>query len=97
MYSSDCILYFYNKHNIELCNNFSNVWYFVFQYYLEKNLDARAKELKREAEVEEKAPKVKANSKMSKAEKEARKKQKMQAFQQAKQKSKASKNSKRWN
>ncbi|KAF7840033.1 ABC transporter F family member 5 [Senna tora] len=58
------------------------------QYYLEKNLDARARELEREAELDDKAPKVKAKSKMSKAEKEARKKQKMQAFQAAKQKSK---------
>ncbi|KAJ8765654.1 hypothetical protein K2173_014776 [Erythroxylum novogranatense] len=68
-----------------------------YNYYLEKNLDAREKELEREAELEEKAPKVKAKSKMSKAEKEARKKQKMQAFQAAKQKSKGLKNSKRWN
>lgn len=36
------------------------------QYYLEKNLDAREKDLEREAELEEKAPKVKAKSKMSK-------------------------------
>lgn len=36
------------------------------QYYLEKNLDARARELEREAELDEKAPKVKAKSKMSK-------------------------------
>lgn len=36
------------------------------QYYLEKNLDARASELEREAELEDKAPKVKAKSKMSK-------------------------------
>ena len=36
------------------------------QYYLEKNLDAREKELEREAELEDKAPKVKAKSKMSK-------------------------------
>ncbi|KAK7273264.1 hypothetical protein RIF29_14313 [Crotalaria pallida] len=42
------------------------------QYYLEKNLDARERELEREAELDEKAPKVKAKSKMSKAEKEAR-------------------------
>uniref|UniRef100_A0A1J3FGN0 ABC transporter F family member 5 n=1 Tax=Noccaea caerulescens TaxID=107243 RepID=A0A1J3FGN0_NOCCA len=68
-----------------------------YNYYLEKNLEARVKAVEREAELEEKAPKLKAKSKMSKAEKEARKKQKMQAFQQAKQKSKASKNSKRWN
>lgn len=68
-----------------------------YNYYLEKNLDARERELEREAELDEKAPKVKAKSKMSKAEKEARKKQKMQAFQVAKQKSKGAKNSKRWN
>ncbi|KAG6773619.1 hypothetical protein POTOM_020910 [Populus tomentosa] len=68
-----------------------------YNYYLEKNLDARVRELEREAELEDKAPKVKAKSKMSKAEKEARKKQKMQAFQAAKQKSKGLKNSKRWN
>ncbi|XP_022740757.1 ABC transporter F family member 5-like [Durio zibethinus] len=67
-----------------------------YNYYLEKNLEARAKELEREADLEEKAPKVKAKSKMSKAEKEARKKQKMKAFQAAKQKSKGLKNSKRW-
>lgn len=47
-------------------------WLFVtmqfndVQYYLEKNLDARERELEREAEIEEKAPKVKAKSKMSK-------------------------------
>ncbi|KAE9587319.1 putative adenosinetriphosphatase [Lupinus albus] len=68
-----------------------------YNYYLEKNLDARERELEREAEIDDKAPKVKAKSKMSKAEKEARKKQKMQAFQAAKQKSKGAKNSKRWN
>ncbi|KAL5714734.1 ABC transporter F member 5 [Ranunculus cassubicifolius] len=68
-----------------------------YNYYLEKNLDARMKDLEREAELEEKAPKVKAKSKMSKAEKEAQKKQKRMAFQQAKQKSKGLKNSKRWN
>ncbi|KAJ4848358.1 ABC transporter F member 5 [Turnera subulata] len=67
-----------------------------YNYYLEKNLDARAKELEREAELQEKAPKIKAKSKMSKAEKEARKKQKQQAFQASKQKSKGAKNSKRW-
>ncbi|KAH1113815.1 hypothetical protein J1N35_007193 [Gossypium stocksii] len=67
-----------------------------YNYYLEKNLEARVKELEREADLEEKAPKLKAKSKMSKAEKEARKKQKMQAFQAAKQKSKGLKNSKRW-
>ncbi|CAI0554760.1 unnamed protein product [Linum tenue] len=68
-----------------------------YNYYLEKNLEAREKELEREAMLEDKAPKVKAKSKMSKAEKEARKKQKVQAFHAAKQKSKGSKNSKRWN
>ncbi|XP_010243332.1 PREDICTED: ABC transporter F family member 5-like [Nelumbo nucifera] len=68
-----------------------------YNYYLEKNLDARQKELEREAELEEKAPKVKAKSKMSKAEKEARKKQRRLAFQQAKAKSKGLKNAKRWN
>ncbi|KAK7410847.1 hypothetical protein VNO78_01995 [Psophocarpus tetragonolobus] len=68
-----------------------------YNYYLEKNLDARERELEREAELDSKAPKVKAKSKMSKAEKEARKKQKMQAFQAAKQKSKGVKNAKRWN
>lgn len=67
-----------------------------YNYYLEKNLDARRRELDREAELEEKAPKVKAKSKMSKEEKEARKKQKMMAFQQAKAKSKGLKNAKRW-
>ncbi|KAK7251530.1 hypothetical protein RIF29_34817 [Crotalaria pallida] len=45
---------------------------FLLHYYLEKNLDARERELEREAELDEKAPKVKAKSKMSKAEKEAR-------------------------
>ncbi|CAN7036123.1 unnamed protein product [Brassica oleracea var. botrytis] len=68
-----------------------------YNYYLEKNMEARAKELEREAELEEKAPKVKAKSKMSKAEREARKKQKMRAFQASKKKSKSSKNAKRWN
>lgn len=38
----------------------------ITQYYLEKNLDARERELEREAELEDKAPKVKAKSKMSK-------------------------------
>ncbi|KAF3772239.1 ABC transporter F family member 5 [Nymphaea thermarum] len=37
-----------------------------YNYYLEKNLEARQRELEREAELEEKAPKVKAKSKMSK-------------------------------
>lgn len=36
------------------------------QYYLEKNLEARERELEREAELEEKSPKIKAKSKMSK-------------------------------
>ncbi|NP_001105535.1 ABC transporter F family member 5 [Zea mays] len=68
-----------------------------YNYYLERNLEARERELAREEELEERAPKVKAKSKMSKAEKAVRKKQKMQAFQQSKQKSKSLKNSKRWN
>ncbi|GMH24522.1 hypothetical protein Nepgr_026365 [Nepenthes gracilis] len=67
-----------------------------YNYYLEKNLDARQRELEREEELDEKSPKLKAKSKMSKAEKEARKKQKMAAFQQAKAKSKGLKNAKRW-
>ncbi|XP_064985363.1 ABC transporter F family member 5-like [Musa acuminata AAA Group] len=67
-----------------------------YNYYLEKNLEARDRELEREAELEEKAPKVKAKSKMSKEMKAARKKQKMVAFQQAKAKSKGLKNAKRW-
>uniref|UniRef100_A0ACD5WWJ0 Uncharacterized protein n=1 Tax=Avena sativa TaxID=4498 RepID=A0ACD5WWJ0_AVESA len=68
-----------------------------YNYYLERNLEARERELARAEELEEKAPKVKAKSKMSKAEKIARKKQKVQAFQQSKQKSKSMKNAKRWN
>ncbi|TYJ10537.1 hypothetical protein E1A91_A11G214300v1 [Gossypium mustelinum] len=68
-----------------------------YNYFLEKNLEAREKELEREAELDEKAPKVKTKSKMSKAEKEAQKKQKRQAFQAAKQKSKGQKNARRWN
>ncbi|XP_010422924.1 PREDICTED: ABC transporter F family member 2-like isoform X2 [Camelina sativa] len=68
-----------------------------YNYYLEKNVEARARELERESELEEKAPKVKAKSKMSKAEREARKKQKMKAFQASIKKSKSSKNAKRWN
>ncbi|ESQ40931.1 hypothetical protein EUTSA_v10012861mg [Eutrema salsugineum] len=68
-----------------------------YNYYLEKNVEARERELQREAELEEKAPKAKAKSKMSKAEREARKKQKMRAFQASKKKSKSSKNAKRWN
>lgn len=36
------------------------------QYYLEKNVDARERELERQAELEDKAPKLKAKSKMSK-------------------------------
>ncbi|XP_058179478.1 ABC transporter F family member 5 [Rhododendron vialii] len=68
-----------------------------YNYYLEKNIEARQKALEREADLEEKSPKAKAKSKMSKAEREVRKKQKSQAFQNAKAKSKGSKNSKRWN
>ncbi|THU53155.1 hypothetical protein C4D60_Mb10t11420 [Musa balbisiana] len=67
-----------------------------YNYYLEKNLEARDRELEREAELEERAPKVKAKSKMSKEMRAARKKQKMLAFQQAKAKSKGLKNAKRW-
>ncbi|PKA49098.1 ABC transporter F family member 5 [Apostasia shenzhenica] len=67
-----------------------------YSYYLEKNLEARERELVREAEIEAKAPKVKAKSKMSKDEKEVRRKQKQMAFQQAKAKSKGLKNAKRW-
>ncbi|GER48991.1 ABC transporter F family member [Striga asiatica] len=67
-----------------------------YDYYLEKNIEAREGELEREAELEDKSPKAKAKSKMSKAEREVRKKQKMQAFQAAKQKSKGLKNAKRW-
>ncbi|RWV97166.1 hypothetical protein GW17_00040064 [Ensete ventricosum] len=37
-----------------------------YNYYLENNLEARERELEREAELEEKAPKIKAKSKMSK-------------------------------
>ncbi|URD93163.1 ABC transporter F family member [Musa troglodytarum] len=59
-----------------------------YNYYLEKNLEAREKEQEREAELEEKAPKPKAKSKM--------KKQKMLAFQQAKAKSKGLKKAKCW-
>ncbi|KAG5534157.1 hypothetical protein RHGRI_022335 [Rhododendron griersonianum] len=36
------------------------------QYYLEKNIEARQKALEREADLEEKSPKEKAKSKMSK-------------------------------
>ncbi|CAH9111964.1 unnamed protein product [Cuscuta epithymum] len=68
-----------------------------YEYYLEKNLEAREKQLEREAELDEKSPKAKSKTKMSKAEKEARKKQKQLAFQAANQKSKRVKNSKRWN
>eukprot|EP00252_Welwitschia_mirabilis_P009239 TRINITY_DN2163_c0_g2_i1.p1 TRINITY_DN2163_c0_g2~~TRINITY_DN2163_c0_g2_i1.p1 ORF type:complete len:715 (-),score=157.09 TRINITY_DN2163_c0_g2_i1:210-2354(-) len=68
-----------------------------YNYYLEKNLEARQRELEREKELEEKAPKEKSKSKMSKAEKQLLKKQKALAFQQGKLKSKASKNAGRWN
>ncbi|GMI99395.1 ATP-binding cassette F5 [Hibiscus trionum] len=67
-----------------------------YNYFLEKNIKAREKELKRDAELGERGPKVKAKSKMSKAEKEARKKQKMQALQAKKLKSQGQKNAKRW-
>ncbi|XP_078172091.1 ABC transporter F family member 5-like [Carex rostrata] len=67
-----------------------------YNYYLEKNLEARQRDLDREAELEDKGPKVRAKSKMSKAEKEARKKQKQQAFQKSQQKSKTAKNKGRW-
>ncbi|KAF7136067.1 hypothetical protein RHSIM_Rhsim08G0006300 [Rhododendron simsii] len=39
-----------------------------YNYYLEKNIEARQKALEREADLEEKSPKAKAKSKMSKAE-----------------------------
>lgn len=67
-----------------------------YNYYLEKNLEARRKELERESELEAAAPTVKAKSKMSKAEKELQKKQKAQAFTQGKAKGKVAKNAKRW-
>ncbi|KAI5405176.1 variant 3, ABC transporter F member 5 [Lathyrus oleraceus] len=100
MKNNDCLLYdckrTYRRFNdlTAASNKFESE---NLQYYLEKNVDARERELERQAELEDKAPKLKAKSKMSKAEKEARKKQKMQAFQAAKQKSKGAKNSKRWN
>ncbi|KAJ6740722.1 ABC TRANSPORTER F FAMILY MEMBER 5 [Salix purpurea] len=60
-----------------------------YNYYLEKNLDARRRILNVRQSLRTKAPKVKAKSKMSKAEKEAQKEnKKMKAFQAAKQKSK---------
>lgn len=68
-----------------------------YNYYLEQNLEARRKELEREAEIDAKAPVVKAKSKMTKAEKELQKKQKAQNFQQSKAKGKITKNAKRWN
>ncbi|GJP60852.1 hypothetical protein CLOP_g16724 [Closterium sp. NIES-67] len=67
-----------------------------YNYYLEKNLEARRKELERESEVEAAAPVVKAKSKMSKAEKELQKKQKAQAFQNKQAQGKVNKNAKRW-
>lgn len=75
------------------------LWDYVgdYNYYLEKNLEARKRELEREEELELKAPKVKAKSKMSKAEKELRKKQKATSFQKSQAKTKVSKNAKRWN
>jgi len=68
-----------------------------YNYYLEKNLEARRRELLWEDELESVAPTVKAKSKMTKAEKELQKKQKVQSFQQGKAKSKVSKNANRWN
>lgn len=44
--------------------NGSFMWH--LQYYLEKNLDAREKAIEREAEIEDRSPKAKAKSKMSK-------------------------------
>ncbi|KAK1278039.1 ABC transporter F family member 5 [Acorus gramineus] len=81
-----------------------------YNYYLEKNLDARERELEREFELQEKAPKFKSKSRMSEEEKkalaalkkkkaeekQAMKRQKVAAFQQAKAKSKGLKNAKRW-
>eukprot|EP00850_Spirogloea_muscicola_P018360 SM000167S02973 [mRNA] locus=s167:227169:231725:+ [translate_table: standard] len=67
-----------------------------YDYYLERNLEARKKELEREAELGELAPTVKAKSKMSRAEKELQKKQKAQSFQQKTAKGKVTKNAKRW-
>ncbi|KAK1289197.1 ABC transporter F family member 5 [Acorus calamus] len=81
-----------------------------YNYYLEKNLEARERELEREFELQEKAPKFKSKSRMSEEEKKAlealkkkktedkkaMKKQKVAAFQQAKAKSKGLKNAKRW-
>lgn len=68
-----------------------------YNYYLEQNLEARRKELEREAALDAKAPIVKAKSKMSKAEKELQKKQRAQSFQASKAKGKVTKNAKRWN
>lgn len=67
-----------------------------YNYYLEKNLEARKKELERETELEAAAAPVKAKSKMSKAEKEVARKQKAQQYQQKQAKAKVSKNAKRW-
>eukprot|EP00271_Cylindrocystis_brebissonii_P008105 TRINITY_DN22134_c0_g1_i1.p1 TRINITY_DN22134_c0_g1~~TRINITY_DN22134_c0_g1_i1.p1 ORF type:complete len:766 (+),score=152.08 TRINITY_DN22134_c0_g1_i1:237-2534(+) len=67
-----------------------------YNYYLEKNLEARRKELERESELEAASPTVKAKSKMSKAEKELVKKQRAQSFAQSKAKGKVAKNAKRW-
>ncbi|KAK1308139.1 ABC transporter F family member 5 [Acorus calamus] len=81
-----------------------------YNYYLEKNLDAREREIEREFELQEKAPKFKSKSRMSEEEKkalaalkkkkaeekQAMKRQKVAAFQQAKAKSKGLKNAKRW-
>ena len=64
----ECLAYYMQNFSIRIpeflayyrfltCLNFQNL-----QYYLEKNLDARQRELEREAELEDKAPKVKAKS-----------------------------------
>lgn len=58
VYSVVSLIYLEYGHNDSCCA--------FWQYYLDKNLEARKRELDREAELEEKAPKVKAKSKMSK-------------------------------
>ncbi|GAQ89091.1 ABC transporter family protein [Klebsormidium nitens] len=73
-----------------------------YNYYLEQNLEARRKELEREAELEAAAPKIKSQSKMTRAEREVQKKQKEAAKKEKAQKisagqGKAKKNAKRWN
>ncbi|KAL4354809.1 hypothetical protein GQ457_06G043360 [Hibiscus cannabinus] len=64
-----------------------------YNYFLEKNIEAREKELERDTELRKRGPKA-AKSKMSKAEKEAQKKQKMQALQARKHKAQGQKNAK---